>query len=139
MELATTVKTDGSIEVTGDHHGRLVVAGSEPVTFGLAVVGLRADADGLQIDPAPRPRAVRGITRVAEDNPSVLLGGPDADAPSRSAPRRRRLAGRSGRLRRSSEHGKIARRPVSITRVVVRSTGESGQAEMPHDPGDHHG
>jgi hypothetical protein len=80
MELATTIKTDGSIEVTGDHHGRLVVAGSEPVTFGLAVVRLRADADDLRIDPAPRPRAVRGITRVAEDSPSVLLGGPDADA-----------------------------------------------------------
>lgn len=81
MELATTIKTDGSIEVTGDHHGRLVVAGGEPVTFGLAVVRLRADADGLQIVPAPRPRAVRGITRVDEDEqPSVLLGGPDADA-----------------------------------------------------------
>lgn len=80
MELATTIKTDGSIEVTGDHHGRLVVAGSEPVTFGLAVVRLKADADDLRIDPAPRPRAVRGIARIDEDSPSVLLGGPDADA-----------------------------------------------------------
>ncbi len=81
MELATAIKADGSVEVTGDHHGRLVVAGGEPVTFGLAVAGVKAGGGGLRIDPAPRPRAVRGgAGREADEVPSVMFGGPDGDA-----------------------------------------------------------
>lgn len=81
MELVTAIKADGSVEVTGDHHGRLVIAGGEPVTFGLAVAGVKAGGEGLRIDPAPRPRAVRGGAGwEADDVPSVMFGGPDGDA-----------------------------------------------------------
>jgi len=79
-ELATVIKADGSVEVTSDHEGRLVVAGAQPVTFGLAVVRLIARGDDLRIDPAPRPRAVRDIRPRPGDVPSVLFGDEDGDA-----------------------------------------------------------
>jgi hypothetical protein len=80
VELAAVIKTDGSVEVTGDHQGRLVVAGTEPVTFGLAVVGLTVRDDQLRIDPAPRPRAVRSYRPVPDYFPPVLFGDTDGDA-----------------------------------------------------------
>lgn len=78
-ELAAVIKAEGSVEVTGDHQGRLVVAGTEPVTFGLAVVRLVTRGDELRISPAPRPRAVRGNTPAPAIVPAVLFGGTDGD------------------------------------------------------------
>jgi hypothetical protein len=80
IELAQAIKADGCVEVTGDHQGRLVVAGSEPVTFGLAVVRLTAHGDGLQIDPAPRLHAVRKSDATTNNTTPVLFGGSDGDA-----------------------------------------------------------
>lgn len=78
-ELAAMIKANGSVEVTGDHQGRLVVAGTEPVTFGLAVVRLVMRGDELRISPAPRPRAVRGNTPAPDVVPAVLFGGMNGD------------------------------------------------------------
>jgi len=78
-ELAAVIKADGSVEVSGSHQGRLVVAAPQPVTFGLAVVRLMMRGEELQISPTPRPRAVRGNTPAPEIVPAVLFGGMDGD------------------------------------------------------------
>jgi hypothetical protein len=79
MELATVIKADGAVEVTGDHQGRLVVTGTQPVTFGLAVVRLTHRKNELRIDHSPPRYAVRGTTAPQYLPPAVLFGGEDAD------------------------------------------------------------
>jgi catechol 2,3-dioxygenase-like lactoylglutathione lyase family enzyme len=82
-ELAGIISADASVDVASDRSGHLAISGDAPVTFGLAVVELKADGNRFWFKPASRARAVRGESpgrRSREDVDTVFFGGLDGDA-----------------------------------------------------------
>lgn len=84
LEVEELIKAEAGVDVIIDKRGYLVCSGSQPATFGLAVVQLELERDSLRFDAVDRLRAVRGedprMGGVADEMPNVLFGGPDGQA-----------------------------------------------------------
>jgi hypothetical protein len=82
LEVAAAIKADASVDIIGDHSGRLIISSEEPVAFGLAVVQMRTDGSSLLLDSVDRTRPVRGegsSPHALDEVGSVFFGGPDGE------------------------------------------------------------